>query len=378
MHIAGITAEYVRAPLGSEFRPTWNTGVVQDAITMVLVHIESDDGICGIGAGPCSGPPAAQLIEDQFKRLLIGIDPFRIEEISRLTRPVADEYAWPWCVEMAIWDLVGKATGQPVYKLLGGFNDALPAYASLGERRDAETRLSDISRLKSEGFRAVKLRFRGDTVQEDIATLHAIRDAHPNLTIMVDANQGNSMPGSQRIYVWDLKTALYVADALVELDVAWLEEPLPRRHYRELAELTRMARLPIAGGELNLRMDEFTILIERRCYDIIQADAAFSEGIWGCRKIAAVAEAFGLPFIPHTWSNGIGMMANAHLAASLPNCNWLEIPYDPPAFTHQGRDALLNSSLTVDEDGMVALPNTPGLGIDLDRGLLAHLRMAQQ
>lgn len=378
MHIAGITAEYVRAPLGSEFRPTWNTGVVQDAITMVLVHIESDDGICGIGAGPCSGPPAAQLIEDQFKRLLIGIDPFRIEEISRLTRPVADEYAWPWCVEMAIWDLVGKATGQPVYKLLGGFNDALPAYASLGERRDAETRLSDISRLKSEGFRAVKLRFRGDTVQEDIATLHAIRDAHPNLTIMVDANQGNSMPGSQRIYVWDLKTALYVADALVELDVAWLEEPLPRRHYRELAELTRMARLPIAGGELNLRMDEFTILIERRCYDIIQADAAFSEGIWGCRKIAAVAEAFGLPFIPHTWSNGIGMMANAHLAASLPNCNWLEIPYDPPAFTHQGRDALLNSSLTVDEDGMVALPNTPGLGIDLDRELLAHLRMAQQ
>ncbi len=378
MHIAGITAEYVRAPLGSEFRPTWNTGVVQDAITMVLVHIESDDGICGIGAGPCSGPPAAQLIEDQFKRMLIGIDPFRIEEISRLTRPVADEYAWPWCVEMAIWDLVGKATGQPVYKLLGGFNDALPAYASLGERRDAETRLSDISRLKSEGFRAVKLRFRGDTVQEDIATLHAIRDAHPNLTIMVDANQGNSMPGSQRIYVWDLKTALYVADALVELDVAWLEEPLPRRHYRELAELTRMARLPIAGGELNLRMDECTILIERRCYDIIQADAAFSEGIWGCRKIAAVAEAFGLPFIPHTWSNGIGMMANAHLAASLPNCNWLEIPYDPPAFTHQGRDALLNSSLTVDEDGMVALPNTPGLGIDLDRELLAHLRMAQQ
>jgi L-alanine-DL-glutamate epimerase-like enolase superfamily enzyme len=125
-------------------------------------------------------------------------------------------------------------------------------------------------------------------------------------------------------------------------------------------------------------MDEFTILIERRCYDIIQADAAFSEGIWGCRKIAAVAEAFGLPFIPHTWSNGIGMMANAHLAASLPNCNWLEIPYDPPAFTHQGRDALLNSSLTVDEDGMVALPNTPGLGIDLDRELLAHLRMAQQ
>ncbi len=211
-------------------------------------------------------------------------------------------------------------------------------------------------------------------MQEDIGILRAVRDANPDLTLMVDANQGHAMPGSVRIAIWDLKTALYVADALTELEVAWLEEPLPRRQFRELAELTRMARLPIAGGELNLRIEEFTILIEQRCYDIIQADAAFSEGIWGCRKIGAVAEAFGLPIIPHTWSNGIGLLANLHLAASLPNCGWAEIPYDPPAFTHEGRDRLLTTTLTIDPDGMVRLPDLPGLGIELDEAVLQELR----
>jgi D-galactarolactone cycloisomerase len=376
MQITRITAEYLKTPLGSDFRPTWNTGVVQTSISMILVTVVTDDGLVGIGAGPCSGPASAQLIEDQFSRLIVGLDPFRIEEIARLTRPVANEYAWPWCVEMAIWDLLGKATGQPVYKLLGGYNTELPAYASLGERRDAETRIGDIARLKEEGFRAAKLRFRGDAVREDIAITRVIRDAYPDFTLMVDANMGHSMPGSARINVWDMKTALYVADALAELDIAWLEEPLPRRQFRELAELTRMSRIPIAGGELNLRMEEFTVLIEQRCYDIIQADAAFSEGIWGCRKIGAVAEAFGLPFIPHTWSSGIALLANAHLAAAVPNCPWLEIPYDPPAFTAEGRDGFLAEHLTVDERGMVAIPDRPGLGIVIDDERLAAARRA--
>ncbi len=374
MKIARVSAEFLNVPLGAEFRPTWNPGVVQRSALTTLVRVETDEGHVGIGAGPCSGPAGARLIEDQFTRLLAGLDPLRIEEISRLTRPVANEYAWPWAVEMAIWDLVGKALDQPVYKLLGGFSDALPAYASLGEWRDAETRLADVARLRDEGFRAVKLRFRDDQIADDLDLTRILRDAHPDLTIMVDANQGHSMPGSARIRVWDVKTALHVADALAELEVAWLEEPLPRRQYRELAELTRMARLPIAGGELNLRMDEFAILIEKRCYDIIQIDAAFSEGIWGCRKVGAAAELFGLPCIPHTWSNGIGLLANLHLAASMPNCGWLELPYDPPAITHEGRDRLLAAPLTVDADGMVRVPDRPGLGIELNDVVLQELR----
>jgi L-alanine-DL-glutamate epimerase-like enolase superfamily enzyme len=110
--------------------------------------------------------------------------------------------------------------------------------------------------------------------------------------------------------------------------------------------------------------------------EIVQADAAFSEGIWGCRKIAAVAEAFGLPFVPHTWSNGIGLLANLHLAASVPNCSWLEMPFDPPAFTRRAHDRLLAEPLTVDPDGMVRVPDRPGLGIVLDEEYLDHLRAA--
>lgn len=117
-----------------------------------------------------------------------------------------------------------------------------------------------------------------------------------------------------------------------------------------------------------------TVLI--RVETDIQADAAFSEGLWGCRKIAAVAEAFGLPFIPHTWSNGIGLLANAHLPAAAPNCAWLEIPDDPPAFTHEGRDRLLAESLRIDPDGLVRLPDR--LGIVLDEDFLASYRAADR
>lgn len=373
MKIERIQADFVRSQLGAEFRPTWNTGVVQESIAMVLVRITTDDGIVGIGAGPCSGPASARLLEEQFTWLLTGQDPFRIEEISRRMQPVVNEYAWPWCVEMAIWDILGKATGQPVWKLLGGYHTELPVYASLGERRDAETRIADLDRLKAEGFRAVKVRFRGDRIEEDLDILGTVMSAHPDITYMVDANQGHAMPGSERIFVWDVKTALRVADALLEMGVLWLEEPLPRRHYRELAELTRLSRLAIAGGELNHRISEFTTLIDNRCYDIIQADAAFSEGLWGCRKIASIAEGYGLPFVPHTWSNGAGFVANAHLAAAVPNCAWLEVPYDPPAFTHTGRDGVIRHDLKVGPDGTVTFPETPGLGISIDEEMLASL-----
>lgn len=375
MKITKVAAEFLDVPLGGEFRPTWNPGVVQTSIYTTLVRVTTDEGMVGIGAGPCSGPAAARLLESQAQPLLEGLDPFRIEELARRMRPVVNEYAWPWCIEMAVWDLLGKATGQPVAKLLGGYTDTLPAYASLGEYRPTAARIDDIHRLQDEGFRAVKLRFRADAIRDDLALVAALREEFgPTLTLMVDANQGHVMPGSARTRIWDLKLALYVADALAELDVAWLEEPLPRRQYRELAELTRLARLPIAGGELNLRLDEFTILIDRRCYDLIQADAAFSEGMWGCRKIAAMAEAYGLPFMPHTWSNGIGLLANFQLAASLPNCPYLEVPYDPPAFTHAGRDRLLRHPLTVDQDGFAHLPERPGLGIELDEAFIAYLK----
>jgi AbrB family looped-hinge helix DNA binding protein len=123
--------------------------------------------------------------------------------------------------------------------------------------------------------------------------------------------------------------------------VVWLEEPLPRFDFDSIARLSAEVDIPIAGGEANAGLHEFKWLIERRCYDILQPDATLSEGIFQLRKVAGMAEAFGLQFVPHTWADGVGMAANLQLAASVPNCGWLEFPHDPPNFTTEAFQALL-------------------------------------
>jgi L-alanine-DL-glutamate epimerase-like enolase superfamily enzyme len=155
-----------------------------------------------------------------------------------------------------------------------------------------------------------------------------------------------------------------------ELGVLWLEEPLPRYAYDQIARLTTETDIPIAGGELNLGLHEYRELVRRGCYDILQADAAFSEGVFQLRKVAALAELDFKPFIPHTWSNGIGLAANLQLAASLPNCPWFEVPIDPPAWTPRARDAMLVHEFAIDEDGFMRVPDAPGFGIVLDRAAI--------
>jgi D-galactarolactone cycloisomerase len=125
--------------------------------------------------------------------------------------------------------------------------------------------------------------------------------------------------------------------------------------------------LPIAGGELNIGLHEYRQLVERNCYDIIQADAAFSEGVFQLRKVAAMAELSFKKFIPHTWSNGIGLGANLHLAAATPNCPWFEFPVDPPAWVEESRDFMLVEPYTIDADGTISVPDAPGFGFKLNR-----------
>jgi len=155
-----------------------------------------------------------------------------------------------------------------------------------------------------------------------------------------------------------------------DLNVLWVEEPLPRYNYHQLAQLAEAVDIPIAGGELNIGLHEYKMLVDMNCYDIIQADAAFSEGIFQLRKVAALAEMSFKKFIPHTWSNGIGMAANLQLAASLPNCPWFEFPVDPPGWTVEARDFMLEQPFQVDADGSITLSELPGLGLKLDEGAI--------
>jgi L-alanine-DL-glutamate epimerase-like enolase superfamily enzyme len=141
---------------------------------------------------------------------------------------------------------------------------------------------------------------------------------------------------------------------------------LPRYNLEQLTQLVARVDLPIAGGELNIGLHEYRHLIESNCYDIIQADAAFSEGVFQLRKVAALAEMHYKPFIPHTWSNGIGLGANLHLAASVPNCPWFEFPVDPPAWQEESRDFMLAEPYTINADGTISVPESPGFGFKLN------------
>ena len=226
-----------------------------------------------------------------------------------------------------------------------------------------------------EGYRAVKFRFHLEDPREDLKVVEAVRAAvGDRIDIMVDANQAGVEPGHGGHRNWGFPLALEVARELERMHVRWLEEPLPRHDYDGLRRLRdRLDTLPIAGGEDNHGLHEFKLLIDRGCYDILQPDALLSEGVGQMRKVAALAELAGLELAPHTWGNGIGLMANLHLAVAIPNCPFLEFPHDPPSgWTAAARDQMLLDPLVIDAEGCVRIPDRPGFGLVLDEERIAH------
>jgi D-galactarolactone cycloisomerase len=327
-----------------------------------LVQIETDEGITGIGSGG-----VIMSAFETVKALFLGRDPLAVEQHLQQVRNIAYFAGRPWAIELALWDIVGKAAGLPVYEVLGGHNDRLLAYASTGELRPPERRAEDVLRLREEGFKAAKLRFHSPLPRDDLKVLEAVRKAvGDSMLIMVDANQAWTLPGDRAMFRWDLRVAIEMARALEEMGVYWLEEPLWAYDYDGLAQLRQEANVRIAGGELNTDLHEFQMYMEKGCYDVYQPDASFAGGISTARKVAGMAEARGLKFAPHTWSNGIGLMANLHVAASVPNSSFIEFPYDPPAWTPEVRDFVLSEPIRIDDEGYVRLPDKPGFGVELD------------
>jgi L-alanine-DL-glutamate epimerase-like enolase superfamily enzyme len=190
-------------------------------------------------------------------------------------------------------------------------------------------------RFLSEGFPAMKIRFSSsaggrDDWRADVEALQAVRARIGNrLELMVDCNQGWRMPWDTSP-PWTLKDAVAVARELERLGVYWMEEPLHRADRAGMAALRQMTDIRIAGGEMTRELHEFRDLIEDRCLDVLQPDVALVGGITGLRRVALAAREAGVTFTPHSWTNGIGVLANAHLTAGLGDAPWLEWPYDPP------------------------------------------------
>ena len=364
MQITSIRTRQVDIPLPAPFHPAWAPGRVETQIQVAYVRIDTDAGIYGIAGHEFYG--AEEQAVARIATYLVGEDPLRIEKHAGTLR-----YLWPyfgtavWFVELALWDILGKVAGLPVYKLLGNVSDAVPVYASTGQNRTPAQRADDARRLRDQGFRAIKLRIHNESLTDDIAQVAAVRKAvGESMAIMVDANQTDTadapMPGPH----WTYHRALQTAEALAEYGVTWLEEPLPRHAYEELRRLHEASPVAIAGGEVNQRFDELQRLLLDGCYDILQPDVTLCEGLLRTKALATMAHAAGALLTPHTWGDPLGMVANLHLAASISNTTFFEFPHDPPAFPASTYQQTLREPLDI-VDGMVRVPQAPGLGVEL-------------
>jgi len=361
MKITQVKVRLFEYPMPKPFHPTWQP-LPTTAARIHIVEVHTDAGIVGIGSG---GVPVRWEVAGLF---LMGQDPFAIEQHVANLRSMAFFVGRPWPLEIALWDIIGKATGQPIYKVLGGGSEKIKAYASTGELRGLEARVESAQQIVSEGFKALKLRFHSPDWRDDVKTLEAVRKAvGDNIDIMVDGNWGWRIAPDRQLNRWDLKIAIAAAKAMEEYGVYWLEEPLDAYDYDGLAELrSHLTTLRLAGGELNRGPEEIKTYLEKGCFDVYQPDCTFIGGISTTRKIAAMVQAEGKVFTPHTWTNGVGLVANLHCAAASTGVPYVEFPYDPPNWTPEARDFIFAEPLRIDAEGYVHLPQGPGLGMNLD------------
>ena len=363
---------HVTVPLSAPFYPSWIPGYPQTECRFTLLKMTTKDGVEGFAAG--------NAFENEREGLgsllgpyLIGIDPTDIQRVRQLLRE-ASYLGWhnPW-IEAACWDIKGKIEGKPVYQLL---NPDLPepvtearVYASSGSILPIGERLAYLDRIREMGFTATKLRVHDFDMEKDIAIIEAARrHLGDDFTIGVDANQGWRVTLIDDAPLWDLERATDFGKACEALGVRWLEEPLDMHAYDELAELRRrMSTLKIAGCELNAGWPEAKIFLERGSFDIYQPDATFCGGLATSKLIYEACVERGLEFTPHTWTNGIGFMVNLHAFAAYPERQLLEYPFEPPGWVPEGRDAILEEPIEVTSEGTIAVPQKPGLGLEIDR-----------
>jgi L-alanine-DL-glutamate epimerase-like enolase superfamily enzyme len=209
---------------------------------------------------------------------------------------------------------------------------------------------------------------------EDIRTVQAVRDAvGDGMAILVDANQAQSSGNWQPGILWDYRRAVETARELQALGCQWLEEPLPRFAFHDLARLNAAVDLAIAGGENNRGIHEFVQMIRDNVYDVLQPEGMVMGGLTELRKIGALAEAFGKKVAPHHGGRGLGTVAHLHLVASWAHSPYLELLHDPPVGDYRHGFAMLTDPLKVDSDGCVAVPQGPGLGVEIDRALVVSV-----
>ncbi len=334
-----------------------------------VLEIRTDQGLSGIGPGIDPN------LLDAVRKQLIGQDPFDTEQHASRLRYYASgaAYRGASCVDVALWDLIGKACGQPLYKLFGGAKDRVVPYASMIVLGTPDERSRQAQELSQQGWKAIKLRLHHETIRDDLRTVELVLKATGNaMTVMVDANQAQSAGNWQPGILWDFRRALETARELEKLSVYWLEEPLPRYDFTHLSELNRNVSIPIAGGENNKGLHEFRQMCEHGVYDILQPEPLVMEGVTGLRKVGALAEAYNLRIVPHHGGGDIGTIATLHLVASWPHAPYWELLHDPPIGSYENRFGIFQDPPRVGKDGLIDVPSAPGLGVSIKDDLISR------
>ncbi len=324
-------------------------------------EVHTDQGLVGIGPG------FNEALLEGFKNQLVGEDPFEIERhAARLISPRQRGGA---SVEVALWDLMGKAADQPLYKLWGGVKDRIKPYASLMALSTPEERAERAADFKARGWHAIKFRSHFPEMRDDIRMIELARKAvGDDWVLTADANMAGTNFLSSGV-VWDFKRAIETARAYQEMGVYWLEEPLPRYDYDHLAELNRQSDMYIAGAEFNMGLHEFRELLERGCLDIIQPEIMAS-GVNNARKCAVLAESLNKYCIPHNGDRGLGTVCQFHLVGAWPNAPYAELQNEEPVGDYRNGFFIMEDPPLVGDDGYIQLPDKPGLGVSIKQDLI--------
>ena len=369
MKITAIGVQRLQLPLDPPFYAAWDPEP-RRSFEATIVRVETDAGLVGVGSGDTMAG------FDDFVQLFVGRDPLAIARHAKALETISFHAGRYWPLEAALWDLYGQACGQPVASLLGGAGSEVPAYASWGELRPPGRRAEDALGLVEEGFRAVKIRIAPERADEGIGVVAAVRDAVADrLEIIVDLNQWWRMAGDVGPRL-DPAGARRIVERLGSYGVLWVEEPLPGEDLRGMRELRANTGVRIGGGEMARTFEELRLALDADGLDVYQPDVVLGLGISGVRTLADLALRRNRWFTPHTWTNGIGVLANLHVCAGVGGGPFLEFPYDPPGWTPARRDFMLAEPVSVGRDGLLRVPDAPGLGVGLDEEAVAFYAQA--
>jgi D-galactarolactone cycloisomerase len=353
----------LRAPIPTEGQVFSRSGV-RNARSTTLVRVETDEGISGIGSASGNGELIELIVAKVIKPLIVGMDPTDIEAIwdKAYVRGGHKEFGSRGIgvvalsgVDIALWDILGKARGLPVCQLLGGKSrEKVPVYATALYPEEPAKVARRARAFAEQGFHGVKIKV-GFDLDQDIRIVRAVRDElGKNFTVMTDANQGYS-----------IDVALKAADAFADCGAYWLEEPLFVEDIEGHAILRERGRTPIAVGENLHTRYAFENFIVRGAVDFVQPDVARAGGISEIRKITALASTHKVPVSFHTWGDGVALAASVHLSAALEDCIVMELDYTYNPL----REELLREPFKV-QNGYLLPPEAPGLGIELDTNAL--------